>query len=147
MNVLAMKGPGGTRGIAQLWIIGKLAYITLAVNHYPTFIVEFCLTNDNRTTLCMMLKKWGNLGENWDPSRFGSVFNISTRPEKVQELIDFITSDEEMGDVIQAIHYQDTFLFTYDAHEAAGVKSDYPDPGHDVGDFKAGAKAAKLQGI
>lgn len=37
MNVVAMKGPGGTQEVAQLWVIGKLEYTTLVVNQYPTF--------------------------------------------------------------------------------------------------------------
>lgn len=142
MNVLAMKGPGGTQGVAQLWVIGKLEYTTLVVNQYPSYTVKLCLTNNERTTFRMMLKKWGNLGKDWDSSSIESVVNFSTRLEKVQELIDLITTDKEIRDVVQAIHFQDTFPFTYDVRKSADVNGDSPDSGHDVDDFKAGAKVA-----
>lgn len=29
--------------------------------------------------------------------------------------------------MVQAIHIQDTFLFTYDVREETGVEGDYPD--------------------
>ena len=51
MNILAMKGTRGTKGIAQLWIIGKVEYTTLVIQQYPTFTVKLCLTNDD----CIML--------------------------------------------------------------------------------------------
>lgn len=53
-----------------------------------------------------------------------------------------IIDNEEVHDIVQAIHIQDTFPFTYDVREAAGVEGDYPNPGHDVDDFKAGARVA-----
>lgn len=142
MNILAMKSTGGTKGVAQLWVIGKLEYTSLVVNQYPTFTVKLCLANDDRNTLQMMLKKWGNLGKDWEPSSIESVISFSTRSEKVEELIELITDDEEVRDIVQAIHLQDTFSFTYDVRKSAKVKGDYPDPGHDVDDFKAGARVA-----
>ena len=142
MNILAMKSTGGTKGVAQLWVIGKLEYTSLVVNQYPTFTVKLCLANDDRNTLRMMLKKWGNLGKDWESSNIESVISFSTRPEKVEELIELITDDEEVRDIVQAIHLQDTFPFTYDVRKSAKVKGDYPDPGHDVDDFKAGARVA-----
>lgn len=50
MNILAMKGRGGTKGIAQLWVIGKIEHATL-------------------------------------------VLNFSTRPDKVEEVIQLIAGD------------------------------------------------------
>lgn len=44
--------------------------------------------------------------------------------------------------MVRAIHFQDTFPFTYDVRGSADVDSDYPDPGHDVDDFKSGATVA-----
>lgn len=90
MSVLAMRRPGGTQVVAQVWVIGKLEYTTLVVNQYPTYTVKLCLTNDDRTTFRMILKKWGNLGKDWDPSSIESVINFSTRPEKVRELIELL---------------------------------------------------------
>lgn len=82
MNVLAMKGPGGTKEVAQLWVIGKLEYSTLVVNQFPSYTFILCLSNDDRATLHLMFKKWGNLGKDWDPSFIDAVINLSTRPEK-----------------------------------------------------------------
>lgn len=68
--------------------------------------------------------------------------NFSTRPGKVQELIQLIGDDEEAQDIARAIHFQNTFPFTYDVRESAGVTSDFPDPGHEIDDFKSGATVA-----
>ena len=57
-------------------------------------------------------------------------------------MIELITDDKEVRNIIQAIHLQDIFSFTYDIRKSAKVKGDYPDPGHDVSDFKAGARKA-----
>lgn len=85
-----MRRPGGTQVVAQVWVIGKLEYTTLVVNQYPTYTVKLCLTNDDRTTFRMILKKWGKLGKDWDLSSIESVINFSTRPEKVRELIELL---------------------------------------------------------
>ena len=61
-----------------------------------------------------MLKKWRNLSKDWDPNNIESVVNFSTRPDKVEELIQLILDDEEAQDMVRAIHFQDTFPFTYD---------------------------------
>lgn len=119
-------------------MIGKLEYATLVVNQYPSYTVKLCLTNDDRATLCMMLRKWGNLGKDWDSSFIDTVVNLSTKPDKVQDMINLLTDDEEVHDIVQALHIQDTFPFTYDVREEVGVEGYYPNPGHDVDDFKAG---------
>lgn len=51
MNILAITSIGEIKNIAQMWVIGKLEYITLVFNQYPTFIIKFCLANDNCNTL------------------------------------------------------------------------------------------------
>ena len=142
MNILAMKFPGETKSIAQLWVIRKLGYTTLVVNQYPTFTVKLCLVNDNRNTLWIMLKKWNNLGKEWEPSNIELVISFLTRSEKVEKLIELITDDKEVRDIVQAIHLYDTFPFTYDVRKSTKVKGDYPNPGHDVDDFKAGVRVA-----
>lgn len=142
MNILAMKKPGGTKGVAQLWIIGKIEYATLVVHQFPSYTVKLCLAGDDWNNLRLMLKKLGNLGKDWDPASIGSVLNFSTRPDKVEELIQLIANDEEARDVVRTIHFQDTFPFTYDVRKSANVNSDYPDPGHAVDDFKSGATVA-----
>ncbi len=142
MNILAWKTPGGAKGVAQLWVIGKIEYATLVVNQFSSYMIKLCLTSDDRQNLRLMLKKWGNLGKDWNPASIKSVVNFSTRPDKVQELIELISDDEEALDVVRTIYFQDTFPFTYDVRESADVNSDFPDPGYDVDDFKAGATVA-----
>ncbi len=68
--------------------------------------------------------------------------NFLTRPDKVQELIELISNDEEALDVVRTIHFQETFPFTYDVRKSADVSSDFPDPAHNVDDFKAEAIVA-----
>ena len=66
INILAMKGPGGTKDVAQLWVIGKIEYATLVINQFPSYIVKLCLTNNNQQ-LVLHIEK---MGEPWQ--RFGS---------------------------------------------------------------------------
>ncbi len=83
-----------------------------------------------------MLKKWGNLGKDWHPTNIASVVNFSTRLDKVEELIQLMSDDEEAWDVVRTIPFQDTFPFTYDIRESADLSSEFPHPRHDVDDFK-----------
>lgn len=57
-------------------------------------------------------------------------------------MINLISNDKKVQDIVQAIHIQDTFLFTYNICEKVRVNGDYPNPGHDINNFKAGAKVA-----
>lgn len=59
MNILAMKGPGGTKGIGQLWVIGKIEHATLVIDEFPSYTVKLCLTSKDRNNLGLMLRKWG----------------------------------------------------------------------------------------
>ncbi len=136
MNILAMKGLNGSKRVAQLWVIGKVEYTTLVVNQFPSYIVKLCLTGDDRNNFCLMLKKWGNLGKDWDLSTIKSIVNFSTRPDKVEELIGLINGNKEVQDIVKTTHYQDTFPFTYNVQKTTNVDADYPDPGHDVNNFK-----------
>lgn len=137
MNVLAMKGLGGAREIVQLWMIGKLEYAILVVDQYSSYTIKLCLTTDNCATLCMILKKWGKLGKNWDFSFIETVVNILTKPNKVQDLIDLSLNNKEVYNIVQAIYIQDTFLFTYNICKEAKVDKDYPNLGYNINNFKA----------
>lgn len=91
--------------MAQPWMIGKIEYATLVVNQYPSYTVKLCLTGDNRQSLRLRLKKWGNLGKDWNPASIELVVNFSTKPDKVEELIQLIVDDEEARDVVRTIHF------------------------------------------
>ena len=52
----------------------------------------------------MMLNKWGNLGKKWELSNIKLVISFSTRPEKVEELIELIINNKEVRDIVQAIY-------------------------------------------
>lgn len=70
------------------------------------------------------------------------VVNILTKPNKVQDLIDLISDDEEVYNIIQAIYIQETFSFPYNVCEKTRVDRNYPNLGHDFDNFKVGAKVA-----
>lgn len=70
------------------------------------------------------------------------VINFSTRPKRIQELINLIINDKEVRDIVQSIYLQDIFSFTYNVRKFAKVKGDYPDLGYDMDDFKAGTRLA-----
>lgn len=70
------------------------------------------------------------------------VINILTKPDKVQDLMDLISNNKKVYNIVQALYIQDIFLFTYDICDEVGVDENYPNPGHDVDNFNAGAKVA-----
>ena len=103
-------------------------------------MVKLCLTNDDCIILQMILKKWGNLGNNWESFNIESVISFSTRPENISELIELIIDNKEVRDIIQAIYIQDIFPFTYSMYKFGNIKDNYLDPGQNVNDFKAGVR-------
>lgn len=78
MNILAMRGPEGTKNVAQLWVIRKIKYATPVVNQFPSYMVKLCLTANNCNNLRLMLKKWGNFGKDWDLISLELVLNFLT---------------------------------------------------------------------
>lgn len=121
-------------------MIGKVEYATLVVNQFASYLVKLCLTGDNQNNLRLMLKKWENLGKDWDISTINSIVNFSTRPNKVEELIEFISGNKKVQEIVKTIHYQNTFLFTYNVQKTTDMDADYLDPGHDIDNFKNGLK-------
>lgn len=61
-----------------------------------------------------MLKTWGNLGKNWDLTIVKSIIIFSTKLKKVEELIELVTRNETVKNIIRIIHFQDILLFIYD---------------------------------
>lgn len=57
-------------------------------------MLKLCLSNDNQTTLRMMLKKWECLGRNWDSASIETVVNMTIKSEKAQEMIGLIEDDD-----------------------------------------------------
>lgn len=89
-----------------------------------------------------MLKKWGNLRKDWNPTSIKLVVNFSMRSDKVKKLVQLIANNRKARDMIKTIHFQDTFPFIYDVRGSVDVNSDYPNLGHDVDNFKLGATMA-----
>lgn len=102
-------------------------------------MLKFYLTGNNCNNLRFILKKWGNLGKNWDPTRLELVGNFSTTTNKVEELIQLIINNKKAWDVVRTIYWQDIFLFTYEVWKSADVNTDFPDPRHNVNNFMSGA--------
>lgn len=57
-------------------------------------------------------------------------------------MIELITNDKKVKDIVTAIHLQDSFLFIYSVCKLTKVKGNNPNPGHNVDDFKAGTMVA-----
>lgn len=57
-------------------------------------------------------------------------------------MINLLKNDKEIWEIVQTIHCQDTFLFTYDIHKSINLKKDFLDSDHDVDDFKVRARIA-----
>lgn len=95
MNILAIRGLGSTKGIAQLWSIGKIKYATLVVNQFPSYTVKLCLPANDCNNLYLMLKKWGNLSKDWDPASLELVVNFSTKLDKVKKPIQLIGNNKK----------------------------------------------------
>lgn len=67
-----------------------------------------------------MLKKWGNLGKEWNPANIESVVHFSMRPEKVQDLIELITlMPRPTGE--DGLKSKTTYLANFDWSKAFGI--------------------------
>ena len=85
-----------------------------------------------------MLKKCGNLGKNWDSTSLKSVVNFSTRPDKVEKLIQHIVNDKEDRNVVRIIYWREILSIIYDVWKSADVNNDFSNLRHIVNDFYLG---------
>lgn len=65
------------------------------------------------------------------------VIKKSTKLNRVQDLIDLISNNKKVHNIVQVIHIYDIFLFTYNVYKEVGVDGNYPNPGYNVDNFKA----------
>lgn len=93
------------KDVAQLWVIGKIKYSTLVVNQYLFYTVKFYLIDNNCNNLYLMLKQWENLRKDWDPTNLDLVIKFSTKPDKVEKLIQLIMDDKKAQDLTKIIHF------------------------------------------
>lgn len=52
------------------------------------------------------------------------IVNVATKLNRIQHLIDWISDNEEIHDIVQAIYIQDIFLFSFDVCEKTEVDGD-----------------------
>lgn len=52
-----------------------------------------------------MLRKWGNLGKNWDSTNIESMINFLIKQDIVKELIQLIFDDKQACDMVRIIHF------------------------------------------
>lgn len=87
MHVLCKQGMEGSRGLAQLWIIGLIEYAALEMKPYRTFTVKVCIDNDDRSRLKTGLKRNGILRDNWSTNAIELVIAISAKPDFIESQI------------------------------------------------------------
>lgn len=137
-----MKNSQRCEKMAQLQLIGKIEYITLVINQFLSYIIKLYLTSNNQQNLYPIFKKQGNLKKNINPVNNKLVVNFSIRFDKIQELIELISNDKEALDMVKTIHFLDTFLFSYNVCKSVNINANFPKPGYNIDDFKAGAIVA-----
>lgn len=94
---------------------------------------------DNQKSLRLILKKQENLGKDQNPENIELVVNFSTRPDKVEKLIQLTINNDKTQDMAKTIYFQDIFQFTFDIQGSIDVKSNYSDLEYNVNDFKSDA--------
>lgn len=65
MHILSTQGKDGSRGVAQLWLVGQLEFATLVMKKTDYWMVKICITDIDRTKLKTGLKTTGKLGDAW----------------------------------------------------------------------------------
>lgn len=120
----------------------KIEYVTLVINQYLSYTIKLCFTGNKWQSLCLILKKWGNLRKNWNLASIKLVVNILIRFNKVEKLIQLIANNKKPWDVVKTIYFQYIFLFIYDIWGLANVNSNYSNSWHDVNNFKLGVTVA-----
>ena len=142
MHVLSTQGKDGSRGVAQLWLVGQLEFATLVMKKTNYWMVRICITDIDRTKLKTGLKTTGILGDAGSTSCIKPVISVSANPEFVHSRINFMSEDDNKAKAKALSVYEDsTFLFIYDVRTTDPGK--FPDPGVcDVSTFWPETKVA-----
>lgn len=112
MHVLSTQGRDGSRGVAQLFVVGRLEFATL-VKKTDYWMVRTCITDTDRARLKTGLKTIGILGDAWSTTNIEPVISVSANPDFVLSRIDLM-ADEEMEDKVQCVYKDGIFPFLYD---------------------------------
>lgn len=126
MHVLCSHGRDGSRGIAQIWVLGVIEFTALVISKFPMFTVKICITNNDRTRLKTGLKKNGNLGVTWSMISIEPVISVSAKPDFVESMINIMQDDSNKA-AVMIILEDKTFPFAYDVRNTPPGK--FPDPG------------------
>lgn len=65
MHVFCTQGRDGARGVAQLWVTGRIEYATLHTDQEVSYLYfkDLCITDDDRSRMKTGFKRYGNLGD------------------------------------------------------------------------------------
>ncbi|MCJ1349758.1 hypothetical protein MMC31_007999 [Peltigera leucophlebia] len=113
MHVLCSQGRDGSRGIAQIWVLGVIEFTALVISKFPMFTVKICITNNDRTRLKTGLTKNGNLGDTWSMISIEPVISVSAKPDFVESMINIMQDDSNKAAVMTILEDK-TFPFAYD---------------------------------
>lgn len=130
MHVLCTSGRDETRGVAQLWVTGRIEYATLQMRKFKTFTIKAYITDDDRATPQTGLKRYGNLGDQWSTNAIEPVIAISAKPDFVEAMVDIMPDDDSKTAVLRILE-DDKFPFTYDVRDHITEPGEFPNPGAD----------------
>ena len=140
MHVLSTQGRDGSRGVAQLWIVGQLEFAALEMRKTDYWMVRICISDTDRGKLRTSLKTTGILGDAWSTNSIEPVISVSARPDFVQSRIDLMPDNDSKAKTVH-MYENNIFPFIYDVKNT--TPGEFPDPGLcDVSNFRPETKVA-----
>ena len=137
MQVLGVRGIDGVKGVAQLWVIGKIDDPWLhQLGRYDSWCIKILLNQEDKRILKAGLKKHGILGETGAGEFPAHRVNFSAKKDYVDEQLRMM-DDQSNRQGLEVIVESKCYPFTYD-----GTRTSNPDPGHSVSQFKRGRTVA-----
>lgn len=88
-----------------------------------------------------MLKKWGNLGKDWDPASVESIVNFP-QDQKRSKSSWSSSLETKKSKTLLKLSTTRTRSHLHDVRKTSNMDANYPDPDYDVDDFRNGSKVA-----
>ncbi len=126
MHTLGVKGKDGSRGIAQLWLVGEILHALLVMMDRYYWAIKIQISTETRDKLRAGLRTHGILKGAWNPTSLDTEISMSIKKNFVDSLVRIMPEDECKANV-DSLLCDGTYLFTYDMKTTEPRQ--FPDPG------------------
>ncbi len=126
MHTLGVKGKDGSRGIAQLWLVGEILHASLVMMDRDYWAIRIQISTETRDKLRASLKTHGILKGAWNPTSLDTEISTSIKKDFVDSLVRIMPENECKANV-DSLFCDGTYPFTYDMKTTESGQ--FSDPG------------------